>query len=160
MLEDARLEPRRLDHERLAVMSRPRTRANSGRSTSTDTRGRLRQPSSAVASSSESHSSSGLAIAVGVASGPGLEDEQPVHHAELGGGQPDADRVVHDRDHPLGLALELGAEAGDLRGARLQHRVAEGADLRQRRRPALARLLVELRQPLVGGPSGLTGSGS
>ena len=92
MLEDPRLEARGLDQERLAVdvdAADPRVAAGAPRRPST--RGRLRQPSSAVTTSSEIHSSSGLAIAVGVGVGAGLEDQQPVHHAELGRGQPDAD---------------------------------------------------------------------
>jgi hypothetical protein len=45
--------------------------------------------------------------------GPGLEDEQPPHHAELGRGEPDAERVVHDRHHPLDLGGQLGPEVLD-----------------------------------------------
>ena len=83
-----------------------------------------------------------------------------MHHTELGGGQADPDRVAHDRDHPLSLALELGTEAGDLRGARLQHRVPERADLRQSSGPPLTRLGIELGQAVVRRPFGVTCSGS
>ena len=62
--------------------------------------------------------------------------------------------VAHDRDHPLDLGAQLGAELGDRRGPALQHRVAELDDLGERgvaplqqlarRAPALALVLARL----------------
>ena len=97
----------------------------------------------------------GFTSAVGVASGPGLEDEQPPHDAELGRGEPDAERVVHDRHHPLDLGGELGTEVLHRRGRRAQHRVAELADVGKRVAAALERLGVEAVGAFVVGPLGL-----
>ncbi len=81
----------------------------------------------------------------GLASGPDLEDEHAPHQSELGGGEADPERPLHEADHPLGLTLELGAELGHLRSLRLQDRVAELADLAERLAAPLESLLVELR---------------
>ena len=94
--------------ERLPVTSSPGP-ARSGRSTSTTCRGgsgtllgaparprATRGPGSRPRSGSR---------------GPGREDEQTAQHAKLRGSQPDADRVVHDGDHPRRLPLQLGAES-------------------------------------------------
>ncbi len=84
----------------------------------------------------------------------GLHDEQAVHDPELGRRQPHAEGVAHDRDHLRGLAFELGPEAGDVRGSRLQHRVPEGPNLGERHRPALARLGIQLGNGVVAGALG------
>src|SRR3954447_13360849 len=83
--------------------------------------------------------------------GPGLEDEETMHDAELGGSEADADRVAHDRDHPPALALEPGPEGRDLRRPRLQHRVAELADVLERCRAAAKRLLRKCLGAFVAG---------
>jgi len=77
-----------------------------------------------------------------------------MHDAELRGGQAHPDGIVHDRNHPIRLPLELRAETGDLRGARLQYRIAERADLSQGGDTSLSRLGVQLGQPIVGGSLG------
>ena len=91
---------------------------------------------------------------------PRLHDQQAVHDPELGRRQAHAKRVAHDRDHLLGLALELRPEARQLRGPRLQHRVPEGPYLGERRRPALARLRSSSATASSPGPSGLSGCSS
>ena len=80
---------------------------------------------------------------------PRLHDQQAVHDPELGRRQAHAKGVAHDRDHLPGLAFELRPEARQLRGPRLQHRIPEGPNLGKRRRPALARLGVELGDGVV-----------
>ena len=122
-------------------VSRPPIRACRGRSTSIDTRGRLRQPSSATTASPESHFDLRVDQRRRLAVGAGLEDEHATQDPELGGGQPDPHAVAHDRDHPLDLGPQLGAELGDLRGPALQHRVAELDDLGERRFAPLQPLL-------------------
>ena len=94
-----------------------RTRTRTGRSTSTWTPGRLRQPSSATSSSSLLHSSTGLTSAVERVLGVGAVDEHAVQHAELGRGQADPERVVHQLAHPLELSA-AGARRSARRGPR------------------------------------------
>ena len=89
--------------------------------------------------------------------GPGLEDEEPVHHAKLRGREPDADRVVHDRHHPLDFPLELGTEGSDLGGAGLQDGVAELPDVLQSRLAAPESLLRQRLRSLVAGTLGFDG---
>ena len=60
-------------------------------------------------------------------------DEHAVHDAELRGGEPDAERVVHQLAHPLDLVGERGVEHLDRPGAAAQHRVAVLAHVPQRR---------------------------
>jgi hypothetical protein len=62
--------------------------------------------------------------------GTRLKDEHPPQDAELGRREANAHRPVHDRHHPLGLAVELGAEVLHLRGLRAQDRVPVLDDLR------------------------------
>ena len=59
-------------------------------------------------------------------------DEDAVQDADLGRGQPDPERVVHERAHPRDLLAQAIVE--DLDGARLrlQHRIAEHAHVRER----------------------------
>ena len=102
--------------------------------------------------SSEIHSTSGLTSGAGLDVGAGLEDEHAPHHAELGGGEADPERPLHEGDHPLGLRSSSGPKLGHLGGPRLQHRVAELADLAERLAAPLESLLVELRVFTVGRP--------
>ena len=76
-------------------------------------------------------------------------DEQAVHDAELGGGQADAERLVHQPLHPAHLVLERRVEHLDLAGAAAQHRVAVPAHVAQRGVAARAGLGIEL-PPLLG----------
>src|SRR3954453_1971973 len=54
-----------------------------------------------------------------------LEDQHPTQEAELGGCQTNPPAVAHDRDHPLELSAQLGTEVRPRRRLALQHRVAE-----------------------------------
>ena len=116
VLEHPRLEARGLDRDRLALdveAADPRVQ----RPLDVDeTRGRLRQPSSAIASSSESHSTSGLTSAVGSPSGPAWKTSSRRRTPSWVAARPTPSAVAHDRDHPLDLGAQLGAELGDLRG--------------------------------------------
>ena len=90
--------------------SRARTRTCTGRSTSTSTAGRLRQPSSTSPSRAppldlgvdERRHGRLLLDAV---------DEHAVQDADLGGGQPDAERVDHQLAHPRDLGAQRVVEA-------------------------------------------------
>ena len=87
---------------------------------------------------------------------------------ELRGGQPDAEGVAHEARHALDLAAQRVVEAVDGGGARLQHRIAEAAHERHRRRAAGRHLRVEprarARRPRrrlrLGPPSGRAGRSS
>jgi hypothetical protein len=70
-------------------------------------------------------------------------DEHAVQGADLGGGQPDAERVVHERAHPRDLVAQRLVE--DLHRTRLgtQHGVAEHAHVGQRGAPPRGQLGVE-----------------
>ena len=85
----------------------------------------------------------------------GLEDEQATQHAELGGGQADAQPVAHDRDHPLDLGVQLLAEAGDRRCPALQHRIAELDDVREGGFAALDYFVFEFGALFLAGADGL-----
>ena len=77
-----------------------------------------------------------------------------MHDADLGGGQAHADRVVHQVAHPLDLLPELVVEPVDRARPGAQHRVAELADLGERRGPPGRGLGIELgpfRPGLVAG---------
>ena len=76
--------------------------------------------------------------------GVGAVDEHTVQHAELGGGQPDAERVVHQLPHPLDLSLQHLVEALDRQRRRAQHGITELAHLAQRRVAAGTSLRIEL----------------
>ena len=92
---------------------------------------------------------------------PRLHDQQAVHDAELGRRQPDAEGIAHDRDHLLGLALELGAEARHLRwpatSAPGPRRCGPGRAPRPGARARPGRARQPRRRP---GPSGLSGCSS
>ena len=59
-------------------------------------------------------------------------DEHAVHHAELGGGEADPERVVHQLAHALDLVGERRVERSTGQRAAAQHRVAVLADVPQR----------------------------
>ena len=61
----------------------------------------------------------------------GQHDGQAPQRAHLGSGEADAARVVHDRDHALGLVLQHLVERGDRERGGAQHGVADLADLGQ-----------------------------
>ena len=65
----------------------------------------LRQPSSAVASVLGAPLDLGVDEDRRLGLRADLEDQHPAQDPELCGGQADADRVAHQPDHPLGLAL-------------------------------------------------------
>ncbi len=65
-------------------------------------------------------------------------------HAELRGREPDAEGVVHQLPHPLGLLLQRRVEALDRHGDRPQHGVAELAHQAQRGVAPGSRLGIEL----------------
>ena len=71
-------------------------------------------------------------------------DEQAVHDADLGGGQADPDRVVHQVAHAHDLLAQRVVEVLDRARFRAQHRVAELADMRERRRAPRRGLGIEL----------------
>ena len=60
-------------------------------------------------------------------------DEQLLRDADLGGGEADAERVVHERGHAIDLVAERVVEAIDLSGPALQDRVAVAADVSKSR---------------------------
>src|SRR5262245_26677151 len=74
----------------------------------------------------------------------GPVDEHAVQHSELGRGQPDAERVVHQIAHALDLRLQRLIEALDGERAGAQHRVSQLAHLAQRGIAPRARLGIEL----------------
>jgi hypothetical protein len=55
-----------------------------------------------------------------------------VQHANLGGGQPDAQGVVHERAHAHDLLAQALVEDLDRARLGLQHRIAEHAHVRER----------------------------
>jgi len=73
-----------------------------------------------------------------------VEDEQPLEHADLGGGEADAAGVVHQALHPRDEASQLVVEL--LHGARLQlqRSVRILADLREGKPPPSLVLGVQL----------------
>ena len=77
-------------------------------------------------------------------------DEHAVHDADLGGGEADAERVVHDLAHPADLLGQRLVEALDVQRAAAQDRVAVLADELERRVAAGARLRVEPLAELLG----------
>jgi hypothetical protein len=66
-----------------------------------------------------------------------------VHHADLGGGEADAQRVVHHLPHPPNLLGQRGVEALDRQRAAAQDRVAVLAHQPQRLLAARAGLGIE-----------------
>ena len=54
--------------------------------------------------------------------------EEPLLHADLRRGEPEAGCVVHRREHVFGEASEAAVDLGDLGGALLEHWVAEHPD--------------------------------
>ncbi len=67
-----------------------------------------------------------------------------MQHADLVGGEADAERVAHELAHALDLGAQLIVEALDLERAGAQHGVAELAHAAQRGVAARAHLGVEL----------------
>src|SRR5204862_7646391 len=67
----------------------------------------------------------------------------------------DPDRVMHQLDHPLGLALEFGAELGYRSRTRLEDGVAKLPNLLQRRRTPLTRLGIQVPEPVLGRTLGI-----
>ena len=57
-----------------------------------------------------------------------LVDEEPLLHADLRRGEPDAGRVVHRLVHRVDELHEAAVDVGDLGRRPLQHRIAEDAD--------------------------------
>ena len=148
VLEDAGLEARRLNLAGARRRRRPRgPERRAGAPRPPTTRGRLKHPSSATTTSLREPVDLGVGDRRwGVASGPAWKTRSRCITPELGGRQPHADGVVHDRHHALRLAFELGAEAERISEARdLKDRVAELCGVGwERGLAALARLLGEL----------------
>jgi hypothetical protein len=59
-------------------------------------------------------------------------DEHAVQDAELGRGQPDPERVVHERAHARDLLAQASSKTSTGRACALQHRIAEDAHVRER----------------------------
>ena len=70
-------------------------------------------------------------------------DEDAVQRADLGRGEADAHRVVHERGHPRDLVAQRVVEDLDRPGLRAEHRIAELAHVRERRRAARGELGIE-----------------
>ena len=113
------------------------------RSTGSTTPWIERQPSSSTTVSSLRSSITGLQSADDLVL-RGLEDEEPLQHADLGGGEPGPDGVVHQRLHPLDERAQVVVEL--LHRARLhpQRRVRVLADLGEREPAPRLALGVEL----------------
>ena len=71
-------------------------------------------------------------------------DEHAMQHADLGCRQSDAERVVHQLAHPCDLLAKRVVDPLDRPRLRLQHRIAELAHVRERRRPPRRDLGIEL----------------
>ena len=150
VLEHARLEPGRLDEQLVAVLV-GRLDADVHRALDLDEHAGQRQAALL----------GGLALLAGPLQ-DGVDDrghrrvrvdavdEQPVHDADLRGGEPDPQRVVHDLAHPADLLGERVVEALDVQRAAAQHRVAVLADQLQGRVAAGAGLRIELVAELLG----------
>ena len=76
--------------------------------------------------------------------GAGAEDEEPLDDADLCRGKPDADRVDHQRRHPLGEPPEIVVEGLDRLRLHPQDRVRVLPDLRQRQPPPRIALGLQL----------------
>jgi hypothetical protein len=72
-------------------------------------------------------------------------DEQALRDAQLGGGQADADRVLHDPCHPADLPAQRVVEAVHGGGARLEHGIAELANEGHGRDPPRLALRIQRR---------------
>ena len=90
--------------------------------------------------------------------GPDPVDEHAVQDADLGGGQADAERAVHQLAHARDLVAQRVVDPLHRPRAGAQHRVAELAHVGERRRAAGRELRVELR--LGFGLAGSRASGS
>ena len=75
--------------------------------------------------------------------GVGPVDEQAVQHAHLGGGEADAERVLHEQPHARDLVAQGVVEAVHRPGLGAQHRIAVLAHVGQRRAPACGDLGIE-----------------
>ena len=78
-------------------------------------------------------------------------DEDAVQDADLGGGQPDPQRVVHEGAHARDLLAQALVEDLDRQRLGLQHRIAVDAHVRERRVAPRGDLRIERRRlGLVG----------
>ena len=89
-------------------------------------------------------------------------DEHAVQDADLGGGQPDAERVDHQLAHPRDLRAQRLVEAIDRARPRLEHRIAELPHLGQSGAAPCGDLRIELRlsRPPRGDPPRASSSSS
>ena len=114
------------------------------RSTGTRTPCSDRQPSSSTAVSLLFSAIRGLTTATRAPVRVRLKDEHAPQHADLGRGQPDTARVLHQRCHAGDESLQVAVELRDLVRLQPQRAVAVLADLREGELPSRLGLGVEL----------------
>ena len=143
VLDHARLEPGGLDHDRRAVLV-ARAHAHVDRPLDLDADAGEREAAllhrlELVALVLELRVDEHAERRVGV----DAVDEHAVHDAELGGGEADAERVVHQRAHAATSSASAASNDLDRPRAAAQHRVAVLADVQQRGVAARAGLGIE-----------------